>query len=110
MLDRLLIEDHINVNMRVRVCPEELENVISSLIYASSRIGELPELLDVRSMFAVRFGHAFVSAAVSSSKDFDERAKVLMSVCTSLSINLSLLPTGHTIHIGYHGVDFKKQK
>lgn len=73
----------------VRVCPEELEDVVSSLIYASSRIGELPELLDVRSMFAVRFGHAFISAAVSSSKDFNERAKVLMSH----TFSASYLPT-----------------
>ncbi|KAL5999868.1 hypothetical protein ACLOJK_034545 [Asimina triloba] len=47
-----------------RDCPHELHEAISSIIFASSRSGELPELLEVREMFASRYGREFVSAAV----------------------------------------------
>ncbi|KAH7652910.1 Vacuolar protein sorting-associated protein Ist1 protein [Dioscorea alata] len=45
-------------------CPDELRDAISSLIFAASRSGELPELQDIRRKFAVKFGREFASAAV----------------------------------------------
>ncbi|XP_039146160.1 uncharacterized protein LOC120283527 [Dioscorea cayenensis subsp. rotundata] len=45
-------------------CPDELIDAISSLIFAASRSGELPELQDIRRKFAVKFGREFASAAV----------------------------------------------
>ncbi|XP_056848572.1 uncharacterized protein LOC108830461 isoform X2 [Raphanus sativus] len=37
-------------------CPEECREAISSLVYAAARVSEVPELRDLRSMFADRYG------------------------------------------------------
>jgi len=47
-----------------RECPNELKEAISSLVYAASRCGELPELQKIRSMFTSRFGKEFTTRAV----------------------------------------------
>ncbi|CAA7400856.1 unnamed protein product [Spirodela intermedia] len=52
-----LLESH-------RECPEELRETISSLVFADSRCGQLPELHEVRSILASRLGKEFVSSAV----------------------------------------------
>ncbi|KAJ0974906.1 hypothetical protein J5N97_016871 [Dioscorea zingiberensis] len=50
-------------------CPDELREAISSLIFAASRSGELPELQDIRRKFADKFGREFASAAVNLLSD-----------------------------------------
>ena len=47
-----------------RGCPEELEEAVSSLIYASTRCGEFPELQEIRAMFTSCFGREFTARAV----------------------------------------------
>lgn len=37
-------------------CPEECCEAISSLVYAAARVSEVPELRDLRSLFADRYG------------------------------------------------------
>ncbi|KAG2254893.1 hypothetical protein Bca52824_085029 [Brassica carinata] len=37
-------------------CPEECREAISSLVYAAARVSEVPELRDIRSLFADRYG------------------------------------------------------
>ncbi|XP_010538026.1 PREDICTED: uncharacterized protein LOC104812521 isoform X2 [Tarenaya hassleriana] len=37
-------------------CPEECREAVSSLIYAAARVSEVPELRDVRHLFADRYG------------------------------------------------------
>ncbi|CAH8337049.1 unnamed protein product [Eruca vesicaria subsp. sativa] len=37
-------------------CPEECREAISSLVYAAARVSEVPELRDLRSLFADRYG------------------------------------------------------
>ncbi|KAL9231333.1 hypothetical protein vseg_006572 [Gypsophila vaccaria] len=49
---------------RNRDCPEELKEAISSLVYASTRIGEFPELIHVRDYFASKFGKEYVSQCI----------------------------------------------
>ncbi|KAJ0988652.1 hypothetical protein J5N97_007008 [Dioscorea zingiberensis] len=51
-------------------CPAELREAISSLIFAASRSGELPELQDIRRMFAEMFGREFASAIVELHGDY----------------------------------------
>lgn len=47
-----------------RECPDELKEVISSLIFASSRCGEFPEVQKIREVFTLRFGQEFAARAV----------------------------------------------
>ncbi|KAK9105684.1 hypothetical protein Scep_022528 [Stephania cephalantha] len=51
-----LIED-------TRECSEELKEAVSSLIYASSRCGQFPELQEIRSVLASWYGREFTEAA-----------------------------------------------
>lgn len=39
-----------------RECPEECREAVSSLMFAAARFADLPELRDLRSLFAERYG------------------------------------------------------
>lgn len=47
-----------------RNCPIDLKEAVSSVIFASPRCADIPELLDVRKHFKSKYGKEFVSAAV----------------------------------------------
>lgn len=59
-----------------RDCPDELKEAIGSLIYASSRFGDFPELQHIRDYYTSKFGHQFVSQAVESPRSFGVNEKV----------------------------------
>ncbi|OVA00543.1 protein of unknown function DUF292 [Macleaya cordata] len=45
-------------------CPNDINEAASSLLYASARFGDLPELHKLRKLFGERYGHRFAMAAV----------------------------------------------
>ncbi|XP_022159240.1 uncharacterized protein LOC111025657 isoform X2 [Momordica charantia] len=45
-------------------CPIDLKEAIASVIFASPRCADIPELMDVRKHFKAKYGKEFVSAAV----------------------------------------------
>ncbi|XP_038879144.1 uncharacterized protein LOC120071136 [Benincasa hispida] len=45
-------------------CPIDLKEAVSSVIFASPRCADIPELMDVRKHFKSKYGKEFVSAAV----------------------------------------------
>ncbi|MCL7051741.1 hypothetical protein MKW94_020121 [Papaver nudicaule] len=47
-----------------RDCPNDINEAASSLLYASARFGDLPELLKLRKLFGERYGNRFAIAAV----------------------------------------------
>lgn len=48
----------------VRDCPNDINEAVSTLIFASARFGDLPELLTVRKLFGERYGHRFANVAL----------------------------------------------
>ena len=54
-------------------CPEECREAISSLVYAAARVSEVPELRDLRSLFAERYGTNSLEQFVNP--EFVERFK-----------------------------------
>lgn len=52
-----------------RNCPIDLKEAISSVIFASPRCADIPELMDVRKHFTAKYGKEFVSAAVELRPD-----------------------------------------
>ncbi|KAI3996188.1 hypothetical protein MKX01_022682 [Papaver californicum] len=46
-----------------RECPEELKEAIASIIFAAPRCSDLPELLQIQSLFTTKYGKEFISAA-----------------------------------------------
>ncbi|KAI3901527.1 hypothetical protein MKW92_052511 [Papaver armeniacum] len=47
-----------------RDCPNDINEAASSLLYASARCGDLPELPKLRKLFGERYGNRFAMAAV----------------------------------------------
>ncbi|KAM0932542.1 putative vacuolar protein sorting-associated protein Ist1 [Dioscorea sansibarensis] len=45
-------------------CPFELREAISSVIFASSRCADIPEIIDVRKQFVSKYGKEFIIAAL----------------------------------------------
>ncbi|XP_023547113.1 uncharacterized protein LOC111806012 isoform X2 [Cucurbita pepo subsp. pepo] len=56
--------ERINLLEQQRECPEELKEAISGLIFASSRCGDFPELIEIRSAITSRFGKEFTARAM----------------------------------------------
>ncbi|KAI4363825.1 hypothetical protein MLD38_019994 [Melastoma candidum] len=49
---------------RHRECPHGINEAVSSLIFASARCGELPELRRIRELFRERYGDKFIISAI----------------------------------------------
>lgn len=59
-----LLAERINLLKHEKVCPEELREAVSGLLYASTRCGEFPELIEIRAIFVSRFGKEFAARAI----------------------------------------------
>ncbi|KAE8664071.1 LOB domain-containing protein 41-like [Hibiscus syriacus] len=66
MLDQFC--EFINIQLsyirRNKDCPNDINEAVSSLIFASARCAELPELTAIRKLFGERYGHRFATSAV----------------------------------------------
>lgn len=49
---------------KIRDCPNDIKEAISSLIFASARCGDIPELFVIRILFGKRYGEKFATTAV----------------------------------------------
>lgn len=47
-----------------RNCPIDLKEAITSVIFASPRCADIPELLDVKKHFTAKYGKEFITAAL----------------------------------------------
>ncbi|XP_010926145.1 uncharacterized protein [Elaeis guineensis] len=65
-----------------RECPEELREAISSLIFAGSRCGDLPELQSARCIFASKFGKEFTTAATELRNNCGVNPKMVQKLST----------------------------
>lgn len=77
-----LLTERLNLVENERGCPEELEEAVSSLIYASTRCGEFPELQELRAMFTSRFGREFTVSAVDLRNNCRVNSKVVAKLST----------------------------
>ncbi|KAJ9686602.1 hypothetical protein PVL29_015464 [Vitis rotundifolia] len=55
---------HLSYIRRHKDCPNDINEAISSLIFASARCGDLPELRAIRKLFGERYGQKFAVSAV----------------------------------------------
>ncbi|KAK7374927.1 hypothetical protein VNO80_08370 [Phaseolus coccineus] len=61
-------------------CPVELKEATSSLIFASSRCGDFPELHKIREILASRFGKEFADHAVELHKNNRVNSKMIQKL------------------------------
>ncbi|GKV16819.1 hypothetical protein SLEP1_g27400 [Rubroshorea leprosula] len=102
MLDTYaMIENYLNLLMERIViiqnnkkCPDELKEAISSLIFAASRCGELPELQKIRRVFTSRYGKDLETQAVELRNNCGVSPKIVKKLSTrrpSLDSKLKVL-------------------
>ncbi|KAF8389783.1 hypothetical protein HHK36_024302 [Tetracentron sinense] len=77
----LLIE-RVSLMENSKECPEELKEAISSLLFAASRCGEFPELIEIRAVFASLFGKEFVARAVELRNNCGVNHKMIQKLST----------------------------
>ncbi|CAN0928851.1 IST1-like protein [Linum grandiflorum] len=58
------LKERVLLLQKTKECPDELKESISSLIFASSRCAEFPELQEMRAVFQMQFGKEFVARAI----------------------------------------------
>ncbi|KAK8694516.1 hypothetical protein V6N13_072065 [Hibiscus sabdariffa] len=58
-----LIVARLSIIKKRRECPADLKEGIASLIFASPRCAEIPELIEIRNIFEKKYGTDFVGAA-----------------------------------------------
>ncbi|CAD5190716.1 unnamed protein product [Musa acuminata subsp. malaccensis] len=59
-----LIESRLPIIESQKNCPIDLKEAISSVIFASPRCADIPELMDIRKQFQAKYGKDFVTAAI----------------------------------------------
>ncbi|PHU12325.1 hypothetical protein BC332_19255 [Capsicum chinense] len=64
-------------------CPDDINEAVSSLVYASARLGDLPELVSVRKLFAERYGQIFENSALQLLPGNLESHQIMDYICTS---------------------------
>lgn len=75
-----------------RICPLDLKEAISSLIFASPRCSDLPELLQIRQLFAAKYGKEFAAAAAELRPDcgVNRRVGLLLLYCWNIPFSLGV--------------------
>ncbi|OAY60402.1 IST1 homolog [Manihot esculenta] len=77
-----LLIDRVMLLKKNKECPEELKEAISSLIFASSRCGEFPELQKIRGIFVSRFGREFAAHAIELRNNSGVNPKIIQKLST----------------------------
>ncbi|KAL5581956.1 hypothetical protein UlMin_014398 [Ulmus minor] len=78
-----LLEERVVLIENNKECPDDLKEAISSLIYAASKCGELPELQKISNMFLKRFGKEFANNAVELCNNCGVCPKIVKKLSTS---------------------------
>ncbi|ESQ35482.1 hypothetical protein EUTSA_v10007815mg [Eutrema salsugineum] len=76
LLDRLHLFEH------NRDCPEELLEAVSSLLFAASRIGEFPELQEIRNVLISRFGKDLAARSIELRNNCGVNPKIIQKLST----------------------------
>lgn len=77
-----LLAERINLLQQEKECPEELREAVSGLLYASTRCGEFPELIEMRVIFTSRFGKEFAARAIELRNNCGVNPRIIQKLST----------------------------
>ncbi|XVF86027.1 hypothetical protein PTKIN_Ptkin17bG0167600 [Pterospermum kingtungense] len=77
-----LVVERVHLIEQDRVCPDELKEAISGLLFASSRCGEFPELQEIRAVFITRYGKEFAARAIELRNNCGVNTKIIQKLST----------------------------
>ncbi|PIN00643.1 Spindle pole body protein [Handroanthus impetiginosus] len=79
-----LLVERINLIQQEKVCPEELHEAVSTLIYAATRCGEFPELREIRTFFTSCYGKEFAARAVELRNNCGVNPRIIQKLSTRM--------------------------
>ncbi|KAJ0256818.1 Regulator of Vps4 activity in the MVB pathway protein [Hirschfeldia incana] len=77
-----LLLDRVHLFEHNRDCPQELLEAVSSLLFAASRIGEFPELQEIRRVLVSRFGKDIAARSTDLRSDCGVNPKIIQKLST----------------------------
>lgn len=77
-----LVIERLNLIEQERECPDELKEAVSGLIYAASRVGDFPELQEIRSTLTTRYGKEFAARAIDLRNNCGVNHKMITKLST----------------------------
>ncbi|KAK6242824.1 Vacuolar protein sorting-associated protein Ist1 - like 3 [Theobroma cacao] len=77
-----LVIERVHLIEQDRVCPDELQEAISGLLFASSRCGDFPELQEIRGVFMSRYGKEFAARAIELRNNCGVNTKIIQKLST----------------------------
>ncbi|XP_052199607.1 uncharacterized protein LOC127806394 [Diospyros lotus] len=77
-----LLAERIDLIEHAKECPEELKEAISGLLYASTRCGMFPELVEMRAIFTSRFGKEFAARGIELRNNCGVNVKMIQKLST----------------------------
>ncbi|KAE8705860.1 Detected protein of unknown function [Hibiscus syriacus] len=85
---------HVSLLQKLRDCPEDCREAVSSLMFAAARFSDLPELRDLRQIFHERYGNSLelfvnkqlVENSASNSFTMEKKVKVMHDIASEFSI------------------------
>ncbi|GMJ07440.1 IST1-LIKE 7 [Hibiscus trionum] len=88
------VSKHVSLLQKLRDCPEDCREAVSSLMFAAARFSDLPELRDLRQIFHERYGNSLelfvnkqlVENSASNSFTMEKKVKVMHDVASEFSI------------------------
>ncbi|KAK4430218.1 ist1 [Sesamum alatum] len=66
-----------------RECPTELREAVASIIFSAPRCSDLPDLLQVRNLFAAKYGKEFIAAASELRPDTSVNRTIIEKLSVS---------------------------
>ncbi|PKA52666.1 hypothetical protein AXF42_Ash001647 [Apostasia shenzhenica] len=91
----ICILEHLSTMQKERVCPEETVEAMATLIFAAARFSDLPELADLRCVFAERYGtymeayinEEFVEKLQSRTFSKDKKVQLMHDIAEEFTVN-----------------------
>ncbi|XVF43027.1 hypothetical protein PTKIN_Ptkin02bG0007500 [Pterospermum kingtungense] len=77
-----LVIERVHLIEQEKVCPDELREAISGLLFASSRCGDFPELQEIRTVLMSRYGKEFAARAIELRNNCGVNAKIIQKLST----------------------------
>ncbi|KAF8090718.1 hypothetical protein N665_0469s0051 [Sinapis alba] len=77
-----LLLDRVHLFEHNRDCPDELLEAVSSLLFAASRIGEFPELQEIRNVLVSRFGKDIAARSIELRSNCGVNTKIIQKLST----------------------------
>ncbi|KDP29391.1 hypothetical protein JCGZ_18312 [Jatropha curcas] len=77
-----LLVERVHLIAQDRVCPDELKEAVSSLLYASTRCGDFPELQEIRAVLASWYGKEFAARAIDLRNNCGVNTKMIQKLST----------------------------